>query len=93
MNIFFAVIRVKVKKQRKEEILGKKPRIYKKNSSIQSRSLKRPKLVMKSEASCCKMKFSTKPYLIMGSSQGNNLLPTFILPWKKFKVRNIFFIY
>nr|XP_053655638.1 secreted frizzled-related protein 5-like isoform X2 [Cherax quadricarinatus] len=80
------VVKTRVKKQRRTQLVIKKSRrIYKSSPSEDRRALKRLKFSLTEEASCCSLTVSRKPYLIMGRQLGAVFIPTFVMPFKKSK--------
>ncbi|KAK7012569.1 hypothetical protein SK128_020843 [Halocaridina rubra] len=80
------VVKTRIKRLRRSELVCRKANIYKAGPSEEERrALKRPKFSLLYEAGCCSMNPSRQRYLIMGRKHGNDIIPTLIMPFKKSK--------
>ncbi|XP_042875233.1 uncharacterized protein LOC122255326 [Penaeus japonicus] len=80
------VVKTRVKKQRKNKVICKKARVYKSEDSDETRlALRRPRFSLTAAASCCQIKASRTAYLIMARRKGQDLVPTFVMPFRKSK--------
>ncbi|XP_064088170.1 secreted frizzled-related protein 5-like isoform X1 [Macrobrachium nipponense] len=80
------VVKTRIKRMQRSKLICRKAKIYKSGTSEEERrALKRPKFSLTMEADCCEISPSRVRYLIMGRKHGDELIPTFIMPFKKSK--------
>ncbi|XP_066974304.1 uncharacterized protein [Macrobrachium rosenbergii] len=80
------VVKTRIKRMQRSKLICRKAKIYKSgNSEEERRALKRPKFSLTMEADCCEISPSRVRYLIMGRKHGDELIPTFVMPFKKSK--------
>lgn len=80
------VVKTRVKKQRKNKVICKKARVYKSEDSEEARqALRRPRFSLTGSAGCCQIQASRTAYLIMARRKGQELVPTFVMPFRKSK--------
>ena len=84
---------MKFKRIRRQSLKGNKVNtVFKtwRGTPLELRKLRRPQLSLERESECCSDWLRDQPkkqrYLVMGVKRGEDLVPTFILPWIKSKV-------
>ncbi|XP_040568733.1 secreted frizzled-related protein 5 [Lepeophtheirus salmonis] len=87
------VMKIKFKKVKHRLLTGRKVKnVYKtwRGTPGELRKLRKPKLKLRPEDSCCsvwvKARRKRQNYLLMGSKVGEELVPSLILPWTKDRV-------
>ena len=98
-NYFFVVVKMKFKTIRRRNLQGRKVNsVYKAPRADKDalRKLRKPKLKLQSSDECCAQWIRRQPqktrFLVMGNSEDSSmesLVPTFIIPWSRNKVRII----
>ena len=96
---FFVVVKMKFKTIRKRNLQGRKVNsVYKAPRADKDalRKLRKPKLKLQSSDECCAQWIRRQPqktrFLVMGNSEDSSmesLVPTFIIPWSRNKVRKL----
>ncbi|XP_068218200.1 secreted frizzled-related protein 5-like isoform X2 [Palaemon carinicauda] len=80
------VVKTRIKRTQRSKLICRKAKIYKSSSSEEERrALRRPRFSLTMEADCCEISPSSVRYLIMGRKHRDQLIPTFIMPFKKSK--------
>ncbi|XP_063596745.1 secreted frizzled-related protein 5-like isoform X3 [Penaeus indicus] len=80
------VVKARVKKQRKNKVICKKARVYKSEDTEEARlALRRPRFSLTEAAGCCQIQASRTAYLIMARREGQELVATFVMPFRKSK--------
>ncbi|XP_047485218.1 secreted frizzled-related protein 5-like isoform X2 [Penaeus chinensis] len=80
------VVKTRVKKQRKNKVICKKARVYKSEDTEEARvALRRPRFSLTGAAGCCQIQASRTAYLIMAQRKDDELVPTFVMPFRKSK--------
>ena len=97
--LFFVVVKMKFKTIRKRNLQGRKVNsVYKAPRADKDalRKLRKPKLKLQSSDECCAQWIRRQPqktrFLVMGNSEDSSmesLVPTFIIPWSRNKVRKL----
>ena len=92
----FPVIKMKFKSVKRRSLRGRKVRsnsVYKtwKNGG-DFRKLRKPRLQLETDHQCCSKWIQShskkQRFLVMGKNLGNSLVPTYIVPWSRDKVRS-----
>ena len=90
---YFSVVKMKFKRIRRLSLKGNKVNtVFKtwRGTPIELRKLRRPHLSLDDASECCSGWLRGQPkkqrYLVMGLKKGDDLVPTFIIPWVKSKV-------
>ena len=96
---FFVVVKMKFKTIRRRNLQGRKVNsVYKAPRADKDalRKLRKPKLKLQSSDECCAQWIRRQPqktrFLVMGNSEDSSmesLVPTFIIPWSRNKVRKL----
>jgi len=88
------VVKMKFKRIRRQSLKGNKVNtVFKtwRGTPLELRKLRRPQLSLERDSECCSDWLRDQPkkqrYLVMGVKDGDDLVPTFILPWVKSKVK------
>ena len=92
-GFFVSVVKMKFKRIRRLSLKGNKVNtVFKtwRGTPLELRKLRRPHLSLDDASECCSDWLQDQPnkqrYLVMGLKKGDELVPTFILPWVKSKV-------
>jgi hypothetical protein len=91
----FSVVKMKFKSVKRRSLRGRKVntvyKTWKRNGDF--RKLRKPRLQLEADHQCCSKWIQThsrrQRFLVMGKNLDNRLVPTFIVPWSRDKVRAI----